>query len=137
MKNKQPIIIISIVFITAITACMFLMNKGYETVIVNKPGYKECSSRSIEIQRVECNDSATIIHNLAMGVPNNWIRFNSTTHLITKDGSTFKLMRAEGIEPDKKFYFPENGKATFTFIFKQWQISKPVAQHLQAKTADS
>ena len=53
-----------------------------------------------------------------MGVPNNWIRFNSTTHLITKDGSTFKLMRAEGIEPDKKFYFPENGKATFTFIFK-------------------
>lgn len=54
MKNKQPIIIISIVFITAITACMFLMNKGYETVIVNKPGYKECSSRSIEIQRVEC-----------------------------------------------------------------------------------
>ena len=89
---------------------MFLMNKGYETVIVNKPGYKECSSRSIEIQRVECNDSATIIHNLAMGVPNNWIRFNSTTHLITKDGSTFKLMRAEGIEPEKSFTFRKMGR---------------------------
>ena len=118
MKRKQTIITISILFIVAITACVFLMNKGYETVIVNKPGYKECSSRSIEIQRVECNDSATIIHILAMGVPNNWIRFNSTTHLITKDGNTFKLVRAEGLELDKEFYFPESGKATFTFTFE-------------------
>ena len=118
MKNKRTSIIIGIVLIISIAACMLLMNNGYETVIVNKPGYKECNTRSIEIQRIECNDSATIVHILAMGTPNNWIKFSSTTHLSTPDGNTFKLVHTKGLEPNKEFYFPESGKATFIFTFE-------------------
>ena len=116
MKNTL-IISGSLVIITVLTFIILLSGKR-ETLIVDFPCYKEKSSRAIEIFRVVCNDTVTILHMEAVGPPNNWVRLSSGVHLYTDDGDQYKLVNHKGIELDKECYLPESGKIRFMLEFE-------------------
>ena len=88
-----------------------------EKLVVDNPGYKE-RPRSLEIKRVECNDTATILNMVVSGPPKNWVRLSSHTILSTEDGKRYKLLKCEGIEPDKECYLPESGRMSFTLEYE-------------------
>ena len=88
-----------------------------ETLVVENPGYKE-KPHSLEIMRVECNDTATILNLVASGPPKNWVRLNNGTVLSTEDGKQYKLLRWQGIEPSKECYLPESGTISFSLEFE-------------------
>ena len=88
-----------------------------EKLVVNNPGYKE-KPRSLEIKSVECNDTATILNMVVSGPPKNWVRLNNGTVLSTADGKQYKLLKWQGIEPEKECYLPESGTMPFTLEFE-------------------
>ena len=88
-----------------------------EKLVVNNPGYKE-RPRSLDIKRVECNDTATILGMIVSGPPKNWVRVSSHSILSTEDGKQYKLLKWTGIEPDKECFLPESGKMSFQLEFE-------------------
>ena len=90
MKNTL-IISGSLVIITILTFIILLSGKR-ETSIVDFPCYKEKSSRAIEVLRVACNDTATILNMEVVGPPRNWVRLRRDVHLYTDDGKQYKLL---------------------------------------------
>ena len=88
-----------------------------EKLVVNNPGYKE-RPRSLEIKRVECNDTATILGMIVSGPPKNWVHVSSHSILSTEDGKQYKLLKWTGIEPDKECFLPESGKMSFQLEFE-------------------
>ena len=88
-----------------------------EKLVVDNPGYKE-RPQSLEIKRVECNDTATILNMVVSGPPKNWVRLSSNTILSTEAGKQYKLLKCEGIELDKECYLPESGKMPFRLEYE-------------------
>lgn len=103
--------IICLAAIAAFAACK------QEDVKVDNPPYVASNTNTIDIARVEINDSATVIDVDAKYRPNYWIKIASGTTL-EADGKEYKLVGAEGIEPDSLFWMPESGEASFKLVFE-------------------
>ena len=88
-----------------------------EKLVVDNPIYKE-RPRSLEIKRVECNDTATILNMVVSGSPKEWARIKSSVHLSTDNGKQYKLLDCEGMELDKECYLPESGRMPFKLVFE-------------------
>lgn len=115
---KKRITILGIVVAVSAIIYMVVATGKRETVIVDFPNYKEKSSKAIEVLRVTCNDTVTILHMEAAGPPKNWVRLSSGVHLYTDDGNQYKLVNHKGIELDKECYLPESGKIRFMLEFE-------------------
>ena len=113
MKSNQIISLVGILLAFIIAGC----SGKREKLVVDNPGYKE-RPRSLEIKRVECNDTATILNMVVSGPPKNRVRLSSHTILSTEDGKRYKLLKCEGIEPDKECYLPESGRMSFTLEYE-------------------
>lgn len=100
-----------------LSAAAALVACRQEDVKVEDPNYIASSTNSIEISGVEINDSLTVIDVNAKYRPKNWIRIASTTTL-QADGKEYRLVGADGIEPDSLFWMPESGKASFKLMFE-------------------
>ena len=108
MKNTLFIGMLLLSLAMAMEGC----SSKREKLVVDNPGYKE-RPRSLEIKRVECNDTATILNMVVSGPPKNWVRISSNTILSTEEGKQYKLLKCEGMELDKECYLPESGKMPF------------------------
>jgi thiol-disulfide isomerase/thioredoxin len=97
----------------ALTACA-----PQRPAMVENPSFEVRNSRTIEIARIEMNDSATVFHIDAFYQPKYWIKIASDAY-IRPSGTQEKLVltHAEGIEPDKEFWMPESGTASFKLYF--------------------
>ena len=93
------------------------LSLGANIEVVDNPGYKE-RPRSLEIKRVECNDTATILNMVVSGSPKEWARIKSSVHLSTDNGKQYKLLDCEGMELDKECYLPESGKMPFRLEYE-------------------
>lgn len=100
-----------------LSAAAALVACKQEDVKVEDPNYIASSTNSIEISGVEINDSLTVIDVDAKYRPKYWIRIASTTTL-QADGKEYRLVGAEGIEPDSLFWMPESGEANFKLMFE-------------------
>ena len=87
--KKNTLIISGSLVVIALLAFFILLNGKRETLIVDFPSYKEKSSRAIEILRVVCNDTATILNMEVVGPPKNWVRLRRDVHLYTDGGMPF------------------------------------------------
>ena len=86
--------------------------------VIERPVFDVCNSTTLEIDKIEISDSATIFHIDAYFRPHNWIRIDKGTY-IRESGSEEKLLikYSEGINLDEGTYMPESGTISFKLFF--------------------
>lgn len=87
------------------------------TKIVNYPKVKSSNTDIIEIKQVELTDTATIIRIKAYYIPNYWIEMSPQVVIMTDNGTSYPIKKAEGITLGQHFFLPESGEAEFTLTF--------------------
>ena len=86
---------------------------------VDYPVYSNKSSESVEITRVERNDTATIVFMDVYNRPDNWVRISSRSTLQgLTTGKNYKLLSSKGFELDKQNFMPASGNASFQLFFE-------------------
>lgn len=87
---------------------------------IDYPIYQTKNTESIEINRIERNDTATLFFMDAYSSPGNWIRISSGTTLQGNvTGKVYKLIRSNGFNLDEKVTMPDSGNVPFTLQFEQ------------------
>lgn len=89
-----------------------------DTKIIKYPTIESTNTDIIEIKQVELTDTATIVRFNAYHIPKYWIQVNPNVKLISDNGTSCALKKAEGITPGKRFFLPESGEAEFTLLFE-------------------
>lgn len=84
--------------------------------VIERPGFGVRNSRTLEIDKVVLNDTATIFYIDAFSQPNNWIRIDSGTYL-QAGGKKYPIMEAKEIRLNDHHWMPESGKSSFQLIF--------------------
>jgi thiol-disulfide isomerase/thioredoxin len=86
--------------------------------VVETPVFDAWSTSTIEIEKIEMTDSATIFHFKAFFPHNQWIRIAKGT-FIRESGTEEQLtvVKADSIDLDKEFYMPESGETAFVLYF--------------------
>ncbi|ASB48075.1 TlpA family protein disulfide reductase [Alkalitalea saponilacus] len=86
--------------------------------VIERPVFEVWNSTTLEIDKIEMNDSATIFHFDAFFTPGWWIRIDSETY-IRETGTDNRLIltHAEGIPIDEHYYMPESGETSFKLFF--------------------
>ena len=84
---------------------------------VEEPYFESTKTMSMDVRKVEMNDSATIVSVDVYQQPKNWISFTSRIHLLA-DGKKYAIRKVEGAEIDQYFWMPESGEASFKVIFE-------------------
>jgi thiol-disulfide isomerase/thioredoxin len=86
--------------------------------VVERPVFDLWSSTTLEIDRIELLDTATVFHIDAYFTPNYWIMIAKETY-IRESGSSEKLMitGAEGITLGVETFMPESGTMSFKLFF--------------------
>lgn len=112
-KLFKPFAIVAILTLVGLLASC--SNSGPRTV--EAPWINLANTSTIDIDKVELTDSATILTIKATYMPNYWIKIASDSYLVA-DGKEYAMTGTEGIEPDTEFWMPESGKAEFKLIFK-------------------
>ena len=95
MKTKQLVWTIGAILTLAIILSISLIDKKQETIIVHNPTYKGISSKALNLLRVECNDSSTVLDMEVTGPPKNWVRLKSSIKLVTENNQEFKTIMRE------------------------------------------
>ncbi|MDR0507900.1 MAG: hypothetical protein LBH32_13940 [Dysgonamonadaceae bacterium] len=106
--------------IAVVTLCMLVLFacKEKRPAVIETPVFDGWSTTTLEIEKIEMNDSATIFHIKAFYYPNQWIRIYEGA-FIRPSGTDEKLtvVKSEGIELGKEFYMPESGETSFKLYF--------------------
>jgi len=86
--------------------------------VIERPVFDVWNSTTLEIDKIEMSDSATVFHIDAYFRSHNWIRIDKGTY-IRESGSGEKLMitGSQGIILDKETYMPESGTISFKLFF--------------------
>jgi thiol-disulfide isomerase/thioredoxin len=86
--------------------------------VIEHPVFDVWNSTTIEIEKIEMSDSATIFSIHAYFPPHNWIRIDKETY-IRESGSEEKLpvTGSEGINLGEEFYMPDSGETAFKLFF--------------------
>jgi len=86
--------------------------------IIERPVFDVSNTKTIEIDKIEMSDSATVFYVDAYLRPNYWMMITPKTY-IRESGSDEKLMviRAEGININENIIMPESGTISFKLFF--------------------
>ena len=105
-----------IAFLAGLSAILVACNQSGPRM-VDYPFINFANTTSIDIVKVDLNDSSTVLTIDANYLPNYWIRIAPETKLVA-NGVDYNLTGADGIVPGEEFYMPESGKAQFTLSFE-------------------
>jgi thiol-disulfide isomerase/thioredoxin len=119
MKTKQGF---GVLFVLLLTVFGCTNNRG----VVERPAFIARNTNSLEIDKVELSDTATVLHIKAFYAPHNWIKIAPNSFLTDEKGKQYPIRSTEGIELGKEFYMPDSGESAFTMTFP------PVASHAAA-----
>lgn len=100
--------------------CLFLCVPCCEAqnFAVDYPPYQSKNTDGIEITRIVCNDTATILYMEAYNAPDYWVRLSSNLSLRGKEsGQSYPVIRSQGFELNKEIYMPTSGNVSFTLQF--------------------
>ncbi|MDF9829021.1 TlpA disulfide reductase family protein [Parabacteroides sp. PF5-6] len=84
--------------------------------VIERPVYGFQNNTTLEIDKVELTDSATILYVDAYFYPNNWIRIDSATY-IRANGKNYTVQGAEGIVLHAEHWMPDTGEDHFKLFF--------------------
>ena len=95
-----------LVFITLCALGLFGCGQKRPAVI-NRPVFEDSNTSTIEIDKIEMSDSATVFHIVASLSPGRWIAIDKNTY-IKESGSDEKLFftHGEGINLDDRNIIP-------------------------------
>lgn len=110
-----------IVFLATLTALLFV-SCGQKSRTVEFPAITKANTWTIDIEKVELNDSATVLHVKACFRPRMWIKIAPETYL-RAGGKKYALVSSTGITPGEEFYMPDNGETNFMLAFEPLPIS--------------
>ena len=85
---------------------------------IERPVFDVWNTTTLEIDKIEMSDSATVFYIDAYFWPNNWIRISKETY-IRESGSDERLLisHAEGIHLGEEITMPESGTISFKLYF--------------------
>ena len=82
----------------------------YPVVDLYSPG------RTLDVRRIVLTDSSTTIHFSAKFRPKYWIRIDTSSYIVAKDGGKLRMKGYSGcLTPGKKHFMPENGRDSLYF----------------------
>lgn len=84
--------------------------------VVERPTFGVRNSRTLEIDKIVLNDTATVFYIDAYFHPKYWIRVDTGTYLRAGDRK-YPIVRGEGIKLGDYHWMPENGRSSFQLIF--------------------
>jgi len=86
--------------------------------VIERPVFDVWNSTTLEIDKIEMSDSATVFYIDAYFKPNSWFSISSETY-IRKSGTDEKLLvtHSEGIELYESIIMPESGTISFKLFF--------------------
>ena len=106
-----------IAFLTAAAALWLAASCTQRNKCVENPLIESSNTMTIDISKVELNDTATVLHTDAYFHPGYWIRISSESYLLA-DGKRYALTGTQGIDADSLFWMPESGEASFQLTFE-------------------
>ena len=106
-----------IAFLTAAAAMWLAASCTQRDKCVENPLIESANTMTLDISKVELNDTATVLHTDAYFHPGYWIRISSESYLLA-DGKRYALTGTQGIEADSLFWMPESGEASFQLTFE-------------------
>lgn len=110
MQNK-------VFFLTAAVVMWLVASCTQREICVENPLIESANTMTIDISKVELNDTATVLHTDAYFRPGYWIKITSESYLLA-DGKRYALTGTQGIEADSLFWMPKSGEASFKLIFE-------------------
>ncbi|MCP3894016.1 MAG: TlpA family protein disulfide reductase, partial [Bacteroides sp.] len=105
-----------ITLIISLLLCSLVYTQAKEKII-EQPPFTVWSSDNIEIDKIVLSDTATVLYIKAFYRPKYWIKIASGSFLKSNKGETYTLRSGIGITPDKEFWMPESGEASFQLVF--------------------
>ena len=106
-----------IAFLTAAVAMWLAASCTQRDKCVENPLIESANTMTLDISKVELNDTATVLHTDAYFHPGYWIRISSESYLLA-DGKRYALTGTEGIDADSLFWMPKSGEASFQLTFE-------------------
>lgn len=104
--------------------------------IIEQPPFIAWSSNTIEIDKIVLSDTATVFFVNATYRPQVLIKTSSSTAIIA-NGIKYPVKGSIGIELDKEFRMPDNGKASFQLIFPPIPASTQVIDYNEGDLSGS
>ena len=103
-----------LLFIIFIISCV----QVHAQVIVENPSFGLSTAGNVHIEKVEINDTATIISCHTRFTPGQWIRVPDYTY-IQPGGSEkqFSIVTTVGIPFNEEYFMPESGEVRYSMIF--------------------
>ena len=102
-------------FLCCLFACLQIGAHG-QTRVIEQPAFDTWNSTTLEIDRIELSDTATVFYIDAYYYPHYWIQIVKETTL-QADGKSYPIRSAEGITLSEKFWMPDSGTASFRLFF--------------------
>lgn len=93
----------------------FTLSHASEKVI-ERPSFAAWSSTALEISKIVCSDTATVMHIEAFSQPYTWIKLAMTSHILA-DGKKYPIRYGIGMMPEKQIWMPETGTYSFQMVF--------------------
>ena len=103
---------LAMIIVALMSACSPSGPRTVENPLVNY-----ANTSTIDVVKVELNDSNTVLHVKPHFTPGYWIRIAGDSYLMA-DGKKYALTATEGIKTDTEFWMPESGEADFKLIFE-------------------
>ncbi|WP_029906242.1 AhpC/TSA family protein [Prevotella sp. 10(H)] len=86
--------------------------------IIDNPDTGSSNTERFHIHKLELKDSETILYCCIYGLPNEDIVMKSGSFLKGKSGKIYKVLKTEGIEPDKSILMPDSCIIPVVFHFE-------------------
>jgi len=100
-------------FLSIIGLWLFSTSSIAQIRTIELPEYESCNTESLVINKMQMNDSETVLFCDGFGEPNNWIYLTSGIYLKGKSGKIYKFLHSEGFEMDKQIFMPASGTVSF------------------------
>lgn len=107
---KRFLVLIVCVFVGLFMACRTGVH------VIDYPAFQVKNTSSLEITRLERNDTVTVVYAEVYQEPGSWIRVASSMY-IQAEGQKYLIRGADGLKLDEVFWMPDSGKYAFKLFF--------------------
>lgn len=110
---KTPLLLSALAFLCFTTACT---SKPTYPVVVENPAVVYQNTQILSVNKVELNDTATLLYMHSKFRPGYWIRFDTATYLAS-NGEKYPIKASDSFKLGEMFRMPASGEADFVLSF--------------------
>jgi thiol-disulfide isomerase/thioredoxin len=123
-------------FLSIIGLLLFSTATTAQIRTIELPEYESCNTGSLEISKIEINDSVTVLYCDGFGRPKSWIALTTKSYLKGKSGKIYKFIRSEGFEMDKHIFMPESGNVSFKLYMEALDQTETSFDFMEGEKSD-